>query len=720
MQIMKYRVLFCAIGLLGACDGSDSSGQAVVISDDSNSLGPADVISSLDGQVIISDVADIQDDAGGVDVDSEGADAHIFDGIGTDQNSHDTGGDVIAGEVDSAGKLGRLADPVVLLGAQLPTFHDVLPGNIVGFARRDNLWVQVPVQVDERVVQDFCEIYGKSSGLWTDSPACKTSSAITALFYADLNTFTGPDTNPYLDNDDEVVFMARDAGDRILYWEDPEQVISGSGVELELTDGDSVAYLYLFIRSGTVIEPAADTQYVTYDFALDGGADYLTGYDLYGYSCGGFNATCDPSMLEDSTVQGANYTRHFSARWVTDELRITAGDATGVDILDIHQNRFGPSSCGRHVLTYSTAEGAYVVNKNGPIRAIRSYLGANSGPLTQRVHYFYDKREDITTHLRVHALSIGVMDVFDYSENALGMVYYNDLNPGGLTIDGIPDAADESGLHQWEFVTGPQGSLVMTGLLDTSLDLGFAHFFWADNKVPSFGQCDTSTLIDAPDTSAYGTSGAWLDGALPDTDPKNGASDHIMVTRTIYYREPGISLDEALSLVVGAQAPVTVSTRTVGVSALGSACGDGECETDEACPLDCVPIDGSCGDGICLPPENSVSCFLDCPAGTGEDVVCGDGVCDQSVENQLSCATDCWPPYSDAVSCVDSTCAGSLDACADEAGCVALVVCVGPCVASGTAAYSCITSCSDSLMSSQIDVQTAQQMLLCGSTNGCF
>jgi hypothetical protein len=516
--------------------------------------------------------------------------------------------------------------------------------------------------------------------------------------------------------------MARDAGDRITSWEMPTDVIAGSGVELELIDGSDTAYVYLFERDGETLKPGAGANYVTYDFTLQNGVNYATDYDLYGYGCGGSSAICDPSMMEDTTVEGAAYVRHFSARWVTDELRLTAGDSTGVDILDIHQNRFGPGSCGRHVLTYSTAEGAYIVNKSGPVRALRAYLGANSGPLTQRTHRFYDQREDIVTHLRVHALSLGVMDVFDYSAAAIGMVYYNDLNPEGLTIDGVPDAANESGLHQWEFVTGPQGSLVMTGLLDTSLELDFAHFYWADEQEPSFDQCDTSTIIDAPDSNAFGTSGAWLDGPLPDTDPKNGASDHIMVTRMIYYEKPSLSQSEALSLVAGAQTPVQVFARLIDSAGTGAVCGDGQCDTDEGedCPLDCLPVDGSCGDGLCLPPENSVSCLADCPAGTGGAVICGDGVCDGSVENKLSCAEDCWVPYSNVVNCAAANCEGLLDACADESGCVALVACVGPCVAGGNGAFACVGSCSDSLMTSQFDVQAAQQLLLCVSTNSCF
>ena len=483
----------------------------------------------------------------------------------TPTDSGSDSGEETIGDSDLPGEFSRVEDPVVLTGAQLSSLGNVNATDIVAFARRDGAWQQIPVQIDERLVQDFCEIYGKSSGRWTSEPACKTNKVVKALFYADAETYTGADPDPLLDLDDELVFMARDGGDRVGSWSEPAGVVSGSAVELELRDGEAQAWVYLFERDGTLLEPSAGQDYVQYTFSLNG-LDYKTEYDLYGTSCGGLNATCNPTMTEDSIIEGASYTRHFAARWVTDALQITAGRSTEVDILDLHQSRFGPDNCGRHVLTYSTAEGAFIANIDGPVRAIRSYLGANSGPLTQRDHHFYDRREDIVTQLRVHATSAGIMDLLDYSPSATGMTYYNDLNPDGLVIDGVPDTANEDGIPQWEFVTGDHGSLVMTGLLNVSFDTSFAHFFWADDANPSFPQCNTSTILDAPDEQAFGIGGVWLDGALPDTDPKNGSMEHTLTRRILYYQAPNLPLESALNLVAGAQQPVEVLARPMATS----------------------------------------------------------------------------------------------------------------------------------------------------------
>ncbi len=627
------------------------------------------------------------------------------------------------GPSDLPGGLTRAEDPVVLTGAQVSGPGAVDARDVVAFAREANAWRQIPVQVDERLIQDFCEIYGKSSGRWTAEPACKTNQVVTALFYADPETFTGADPDPSLDLDDEVVFMARDAGDRVVSWSDPPGVVPGSGVELELQDGSDQAWVYLFDRQDAALEASAGQDYVRYTFSLNG-LDYTTEYDLYGTGCGGEDATCNPTMVEDSTIEGAAYRRHFVARWMTDELRITAGDATGVDILDLHQSRFGPQSCGRHVLTYSTAEGAFIANIDGPVRAIRSYLGANSGPLTQRDHIFYDRREDIVTQLRVHATGQGIMDLLDYSEAATGMTYFNDLNPDGLTIDGVPDTANEVGLPQWEVVTGPQGTLVMTGVIDASFEATNARFFWADDTTPDFPQCNTSTTLDAPDDKAFGMSGVWLDGALPDTDPKNGSVEHTLTRRILYYQAPDLALESALSLVEGAQRPVAVLARPAQSLPDAVGCGDGTCDPDEACALDCLPVDGTCGDTVCLPPENSTSCAIDCafdaddPADEPSD--CGDGTCDPAVENELSCAADCWPEYANELACADDACGGELDACADEPGCVEVVLCVADCVETGGNASDCITDCATATGASAYVRTTATELLVCGNANGCF
>ena len=159
---------------------------------------------------------------------------------------------------------------------------------------------------------------------------------------------------------------------------------------------------------------------------------------------------------ETSFVETDNYKRGFTDRWYDNELRIKRGAATGVDILDRHDDQFdaADASCVRTQDTFRRGEGAFVANTDGPVRAIRDFVGANSGPHVQRQHVFYGGLEVINTYLRVHPIP-GVVDFFDYSEAGVGLTYENGVMtpggvvsgtpPGGVPIDGQPDAVTGAG-----------------------------------------------------------------------------------------------------------------------------------------------------------------------------------------------------------------------------------------------------------------------------------
>jgi hypothetical protein len=394
----------------------------------------------------------------------------------------------------------------------LPSLLGAQPRRVVAF-RWVGSWKQVPVQVDERAQVDLGAAY--------DQPP----AGVTALSYTDAGTFVGPDPNPSLDADDQVAAMARDSAAKAGTTRDPAGVMPGSGVELRVRDPlaqGQVGYLYLF-RSRGSLDPSAGRQYVDYDFDLLSGA-YKPTYDK--------DSGPNP---ENTTVHSPYYDQHFSDRWIDDQLRLHAGHATGVDILDRHKNLFAPGNCGRSEDTFSAAEGAFVVNKSGPVRAIRTYVGANSGPYTERQHVFYDRREDITTFLRVHPIP-GVMDFFDYSPAASGMTYRNTLNPGGVRINGVPDAPTP-GQFSWEQVSGAQGgmSIVNSFVADTPLTVSS---YYLDDSTPPETQC-------TGDAFAYGASGLRVTSSIPNTDPRLGSAAHVTGTRYLYFGPPAIAPDTA-------------------------------------------------------------------------------------------------------------------------------------------------------------------------------
>ena len=104
--------------------------------------------------------------------------------------------------------------------------------------------------------------------------------------------------------------------------------------------------------------------------------------------------------------------------------------ATGVDILDGHKNQFAIGNCGRSNATFADGEGAFVANIDGPVRGIRSYIGANSGPQTQRTHLMYREQEVIVTDLRVHDIP-AMLDLIDLQRGGIGMTYHCRPSPAG-------------------------------------------------------------------------------------------------------------------------------------------------------------------------------------------------------------------------------------------------------------------------------------------------
>ena len=396
--------------------------------------------------------------------------------------------------------LARPADPVVLTGADAPGLDGVATDRLVAFRASGDAWAQVPVQVDERKDTRMHEVYG----LPASQRFYSSSIDVPVNVYADPGTFTGADPDAGLDADDEVVFMARDAGGPAGDRAAPAGT-TGGAVEVEVTDPldeGAAGYVYLFASDGS-LDPSAGRRYVDYDFTLLSG-DYRQTY-----------RRTDGPNPEDSTVTGASYTAHFSDRWTLDELTIEGGDRPGVDLIDRVKWDI-PIACVRNENTFNDEEGAFVVNKSGPVRALRSYVGANSGPNTQNTHAFYDTSVDTVVDLRVHAIP-QVGSHIDLSRQAVGMTLRDPANPAGLRVDGVPEAAAPS-TPSWWTLHGPQGGLGMSATYDTDSAAPPVRWY-EDDATPVNWQC-------TGDGEAIGDTGASFASEIACTDPGLGCTGH--------------------------------------------------------------------------------------------------------------------------------------------------------------------------------------------------
>lgn len=471
----------------------------------------------------------------------------------------------------NAGLTGRDADPVVLKGSQLQTLAGIDPGLLVAFSY-DGGWQQVPVQVDERKVINMRTLYPVSSQA-NQGYVTNVNTGFNLEVYADAGTLVGADTDTTVDANDEITFMAKDTGLIAPVDSDPAAVVARSGVQFEVDDpltGDT-SYLYLY-RSDGSLSPGAGRQYVNYSPSLDNGS-YLTGYDYF------FPLTATPPALgfnhENSTVTTSDYSTHSSDRWIDDQLKINAGAATGADILDRNKVAFSPGYCGRTENTFTgtstllgsdSGEGSFIINKSGPVRAIRAYIGANSGPYTQREQIFYQSREDDRVFLRVHAIP-SVMAFADYSPAASGMTYRSSVYPTGVPVDGVPDIVSVPGYQDprdltglpypnagtgtsaWEQMTGPQGTVDIVSRLSTNISNVAVTAYYLDNSHPSTAYDSSKSAGDVTyqctgDGTAYGSSGLSVRVSIPigtdipNTDPRSTSKD-LSVDQVRFFGGPG-------------------------------------------------------------------------------------------------------------------------------------------------------------------------------------
>ena len=425
----------------------------------------------------------------------------------------------------------RASDAIVLSGSQLSQFVGKEINHIVAYQYNDEQgWKIIPFQIDEKDSVSANKIYGKINPReCINDEWCSSLDNLKLLTYTDENTFTGTDSDPSFDQNDELVFMVQDAAYPEPENSSPEGVIKESGMEISIVDpiDDSQAFVYLFLKRKEQKPPAKPTQsYVNYEFILKSG-----GYkNTYANERG-------PNP-EQSTVSTPFYKMGFSERWIKDEIRILAGLSSGVNILDRHKVLFAPDVCERHEGTFSIGEGAFIVNKSGPIRAIRSYMGANSGPLTQREHIFYQQKEVINTWLRVHPIQ-SIMDFYDYSTLAEGMEYTNSNNPSAVIIDGTPDNLKE-GKIDWELVSGEQGTMYIEHQFNTSATSLLESNYYLDDRFPEDPQC-------TGDDFAIGASGIWIKTPIPNTDIRlDGRPAEFKLTRTNYFSapDPNINIPE--------------------------------------------------------------------------------------------------------------------------------------------------------------------------------
>ncbi|MEO1713904.1 MAG: T9SS type A sorting domain-containing protein, partial [Bacteroidota bacterium] len=154
---------------------------------------------------------------------------------------------------------------------------------------------------------------------------------------------------------------------------------------------------------------------------------------------------------------------------------------------------------------------------DGPIRAIRSWMGANSGALISRTHLFYEQMDEVETNFRVHSIR-SFMDFFDFSNKAAGMTWYNEHNLGGFLVDGNPDPVDTS-YAKWSLLAGEQGSILINNRIESNFPVDTLFSYYSDRANAPTQQC----IGDQNEVAAHGW---WIGQRIPNTDPRLGSENN--------------------------------------------------------------------------------------------------------------------------------------------------------------------------------------------------
>ncbi len=401
----------------------------------------------------------------------------------------------------------RAADPIVVTGARVPALLGSSPQRILAYSYAAKRLRQVPLQVDERKLFDVGNAY---------QPALPSGEQ--TLVYADAAMSAGADNDLAFDSNDEIALLGASVGGK-----SPSNVALPSALRgrphqwLKVRDpisGESGYILLGVARSGIKIDQAAGSHPLTYKFALASGQPYSS-----------YRRAQGPNP-ESSSLSTPFYSLGFSDRWMKDRLNIRAKDASGVDVLDMHKSMISASSCGRSERTFSNGEGAFLTNRVGPVRAIRDFIGANSGPYTERREIMYPGREDVETFLRVHAIGT-VVDFLDYSAAASGMTYRNNLNTAGVTVDGRPDTL-AAGLPSWSQVSGNQGTVTVSYSHATNIVGLPMTGYYVDSTQPTAPQC-------TGDSASYAASGAAVTSGMTTTEPRESRYSRFSSSWKLYF-----------------------------------------------------------------------------------------------------------------------------------------------------------------------------------------
>ena len=295
------------------------------------------------------------------------------------------------------------------------------------------------------------------------------------------------DPVPTLDDDDEIVVMARDAGPAAPAGTPAPKHAVGTGQAVRVVDPlapATEAFVYLFRKPGGSEFTAATSPYVTmtrdanadewidrYSFAPDDPEKLGTSNTGYGPNIPGAVCRTDPRNdrgittpdgeprastdrfpRDGMTVTTPTYQLTATGRWMVRDVRVTKEGTEhdfGPDLVSRWKGRAFQQSPDStiSVVGFEDEQVNWEANsvllgwRAGPVRAIREVWGADSGTNVTKTELFYRDADVFNYHVRVHPIPPdGLYTSWNYNPGAVD-TYYTLVKQDGVPIDGVNDDA---------------------------------------------------------------------------------------------------------------------------------------------------------------------------------------------------------------------------------------------------------------------------------------
>lgn len=421
-------------------------------------------------------------------------------------------------------------------------------------------FVEVPVQVDERFPyflangdSDFGVYSGTDTELtyaWDVEAWKRTAGECTADYHA--GDGATPDPVAGLDDDDEIVFLASDAGSRAP---DGAPWPAADRQEVRLVDPlDPTAerFVYLVRRPGGSAFDAA-SGYVRFERMAD--ADVWidrhsfrpddpevlgtsnTGYgpNLEGAVCdadGARRPSTDRFPRDGHVVTTSAYRMVATGRWMLRAVHVAdpSGDGTyGPDLVDRWKGRAFQQSPDSVVslVGFEDEQVNWEANSTllgwrvGPVRALREVWGADSGTNVTKLETYYRDAVAYRYRVRVHPIPPdGLYTAWDHNRG-VATTYYNALRPEGVPIDGVND--DVGNVDEL-----PTGQPAFFDVPDPTFDIPLVFATWeqvsgigdAGSLVYTFELTGATSLLNPTAVPYYRDDACLDDGTGDDPVPR--------------------------------------------------------------------------------------------------------------------------------------------------------------------------------------------------------